>query len=252
MLIPYQRYALRWLVASLFLCAFSAASSGRNAAPADKDAGFVPLFDGKTLGGWHVAGTPGWTVRDGVIVAPGKGGGWLRSDKEYDDFVLRLEFRNSPRGNSGVFIRAGEQGRTSRTGMEIQILDDAGKEPNKNSSGSLYDMVAPTKNAAKPAGEWNQYEITANGTHIQVKLNGETVQNIRTDDPAINAALEKRVMADKAGHDQRVATATAAGAKAPNPPQPFPLLKERRTKGYIGLQNHGTPVEFRSVRIKEL
>jgi hypothetical protein len=237
--------------AGLFLCLFSAALAARDVSPANKGAGFVALFDGKTLDGWHVMGTPGWTVRDGVIAAPGKGSGWLRSDKEYDNFVLRLEFKNSPRGNSGVFIRAGDKGRTSRTGMEIQIFDDAGKEPNKNSSGSLYDMVPPTKNAAKPAGEWSEYEITANGTRIQVKLNGEIVQDVRTDDPAINAALEKRVASDKARYDKQVAAA-AAGTKAPRPLQPFPLLKERRTKGYIGLQNHGTPVEFRNVRIKEL
>ncbi|MBW3625428.1 MAG: DUF1080 domain-containing protein [Armatimonadetes bacterium] len=201
-----------------------------NAMGATGEKGFTPLFDGQTLNGWHEVGTKGWAVRDGTIVGPGRGGGWLRSDKEYGDFVLRLEFRNSRRGNSGVFVRAGTQGRTSRTGMEIQILDDAGKKPNKNSTASLYDMVAPTKNAARPAGEWNAFEITAKGDHIRVKLNGELVQDVRTGDPALNAAIAEQHR---------------------NEPG-FPLLKDRRKRGFIGLQNHSDPIEFRNIRVREL
>jgi hypothetical protein len=197
---------------------------------AAKERGYVSLFDGKTLNGWHEEGTKGWTVREGVITGPGKGFGWLRSDREYSDFDLRLEFRNSSGGNSGVFIRASTQGRTSRTGEEIQIFDQHGGKPYGETTAAIYDMVPPPRNAAKPAGEWNTYEIRAEGTHLQVWLNGEHLQDVRTDDPALNAAIAE-------GHK-----------KEPG----FPLLKDRRMRGYIGLQNHGSPIEFRRVRIKDL
>lgn len=197
---------------------------------AEREKGYVPLFEGKTLAGWHETGTKGWTVRDGAIVAPGKGGGWLRSDNEYGDFILRLEYNIGKRGNSGVFVRAGTQGRTSRTGFEVQIMDDAGRKPTRHSTGSLYDMVPPTKNAAKPAGEWNAYEITARGSRVQIRLNGELVQDIHTDDPALNAAIAEQ-------HKNQSG---------------FPLLKDRRRRGYIGLQNHGDPVQFRNIRIMAL
>lgn len=236
---PVPRCFARCLAVALLLCGTVRA--------APDDPGFVSLFDGKTLNGWHVMGTPGWTVQEGVLVAPGRGSGWLRSDKEYENFVLRVEFKNSPKGNSGVFIRGAEKGRTSRTGMEIQILDDFGKRPDKNSSGSLYDMIPPTASAVKPAGEWNDYEITARGTHIQVRLNGQLVQDIRTDDPALNEPLARRVAEMKARH-----AAQSAAGKTTRPFENFPLLKERRTRGHIGLQNHGTPVQFRNVRIQVL
>src|SRR5689334_24666924 len=74
----------------------------------DKDDGFVPLFNGKDLAGWVVKGKPeGWQVtKDGILRSEGgKGGEWLRSEKEYDDFILKVEWKVSKDGNSGVFLR---------------------------------------------------------------------------------------------------------------------------------------------------
>lgn len=197
------------------LCAGGAPSSS-------DEKGFVPLFNGRDLSGWVVPDDT-WSVSGGVIVCSGKPGGWLRSAKQYANFILRGEYKISPNGNSGVFVRAPIIGRASRIGMEMQILDDYGKPPNKNSTGSIYDVVAPTKNMSKPAGEWNSFEITCDGRRVKIVLNGEKVVDVNLDDPEINGRL----------------------------PETHKLYKRLR-RGYIGLQNHGSHVEFRNLRIKEL
>lgn len=182
-------------------------------APKDEE-GFVPLFNGKDLSGWHVMGTQSWEVKDGVLICHGKGGGWLRTEREYENFILRLEYRISKGGNSGIFIRTSLKGRQSQTGMEVQILDSYGRKPTTTTAGAIYGVVAPTKEASKPAGEWNEVEITCDGSRVTVILNGEKIIDVNMDE--------------------------------------HPQLKERLRKGYIGLQNHGSYVEFRNIRIKEL
>ncbi|MGQ9524072.1 MAG: 3-keto-disaccharide hydrolase [Armatimonadota bacterium] len=184
--------------------------------------GFVPLFNGRDLSGWVVPDKT-WFVENGAIVCSGKPGGWLRSAKQYANFILRGEYKISPNGNSGVFVRAPILGRASRIGMEMQILDDYGKAPNKNSTGAIYDVVAPTKNMSKPAGQWNSFEIVCDGRRVKITLNGEKVVDVSLDDPAINERL----------------------------PETHKLYKRLR-RGYIGLQNHGSRVEFRNLRVREL
>jgi 3-keto-disaccharide hydrolase len=186
--------------------------------------GFAPLFDGKSLAGWAVEGDPSWEVdaKQGVIVGKGGKGGWLRSEKEYENFVWRLEYRVAKEGgNSGMFLRATKDGNPAFTGMEIQILADAGKPPDVHSSSSLYGSVAPKKNAAKPAGQWNEVEITCKGRSVSVVMNGEKVLDVpNLDDPSIPFQEKK--------------------------------LSERAKKGFIGLQDHEDRVEFRNLAIKVL
>ena len=90
------------------------------------ETGFVPLFDGKTLKGWQlVAGHGrGYVVEDGAIVCPADGGGNLLTDREYGDFILRLEYKLSAGGNNGIGIRTPLTGDAAYAGMEIQVLDD--------------------------------------------------------------------------------------------------------------------------------
>jgi Domain of Unknown Function (DUF1080) len=127
----------------------------------EKAEGFVPLLNGRDVGGWkkYDAKADVWAVEDGKIVCQGKGGGWLGTERDYADFVLRLEYRLTPGGNSGVYLRAPEKGQISRAGMEIQILDDYDPKYAKLNfyqyTGSIYHVVAPTQRAGKPAGEWN-------------------------------------------------------------------------------------------------
>jgi hypothetical protein len=193
-----------------------------------KDAGFVPLFDGKTLDGWkQYAGKPGlWAVEDDMIVCKGDGGGWLGTTKEYANFELRLEYRLKPGGNSGVYIRAPDSGQISRAGMEIQILDDFDPKYSKldfyQYTGSIYHVVPPTRRAGKPAGQWNSMIIRADGRTIVVILNGKKI---------VDANLDHYL------RDQEVA-------------KEHPGLT--RTTGRIGLQSHTDRVEFRKLQVKEL
>lgn len=129
-------------------------------------------------------------VEDGVLLGrngtnwstnPEKSGSWLRTEKQYSNFVLELEFAINEKGNSGVFIRSALEKNPAFTGHEVQILDDYGREPKKFTTGSLYDVVAPTKNMSKPAGQWNQLRIECQGKRIRVSLNREPIIDYETD-----------------------------------------------------------------------
>jgi hypothetical protein len=188
----------------------------------DED-GVVPLFNGRDLSGWHALNH--WLVEDGVLHCTGErdGSGWLRSELMYEDFVLRLEYKISPRGNSGIFVRAPVVGRCSQIGMEIQIRDDRGRDPSSSSAGALYKIMAPARSVSKPAMEWNDIEISCRGKRVVTTMNGEQLYHVDLDDDELNARL-------------------ADDFKASG----------RRRFGHIGLQNHGKPVWFRNIRIKPL
>ena len=191
------------------------------------DAGdWKSLFNGQDLSGWQAIDGPisSWNVEDGLLYCSGGGGrGWLSTQDEYANFELELEFRVPPDGNSGVFLRAPHKGNPAYEGMEIQILDDrSGKYPNLKPwqyCGSLYDVEPPKTEASKPAGEWQKMHILCNGRNVKVTLN---------DTPIIDANVD--------------------GYKDKEPAHPG--LK--RTSGYVGLQNHGTRLDFRNIRIREL
>ncbi len=189
-------------------------------ASAKEETGFVSLFDGKDLQGWHMMGHEDWHAENGILWTEGKGG-WLRSDQLYADFVLRLEYQTAAKSNSGIFLRAAEEGNPAFTGVEIQILDDAGKPADVHSSASIYGAVAPRHNAAKPAGQWNQIEISCIGRHVMITLNGHRVQDANLDGPQYEHAQTRPL------------------SKVPD-------------SGYIGLQSHTNRVEFRNLRIKVL
>ena len=160
------------LAAALFLAGTAAFGA---------EAGFVSLFDGKTLDGWTLVDGKGlgYVVEDGRLVCPANGGGNLFSKREYANFALRLEFRLSSGANNGVG-RAPLEGRTSAAGMEIQIRDDPSpvyvkaQLPVKN-TGSLYDVLPARTGFAKPSGAWNAMEIVASGRRVEVRLNGQQI-----------------------------------------------------------------------------
>ena len=148
------------------------------------------LFNGRDLSGWVAMHGGEWKVEDGTIVGrngvawttnPELSGSWLRTEKQYGDFVLELEYAINAKGNSGVFIRSAIEKNPAFSGHEVQILDDHGRAPAKFTTGSLYDVVAPAKNMSKPAGEWNALRITTTGRRIQVTMNGEAIIDYETD-----------------------------------------------------------------------
>jgi len=184
---------------------------GPRAADKEPEPGFTPLFNGKDLHGWHVMNKGQFSVKDGVLFL-NKGGGWLRSDKEYKDFELRLDFRFlHAKANSGIFFRASKEGNNyPAKNYQVQTMDDP-------SLASLFKGGLPAKNdkkdkealqkVQKPAGKWQSYDISVQGPRVEVKLNGTVITTAEG-------------LADIAGH--------------------------------IGIQGEGGQLEFKNIRIKEL
>jgi hypothetical protein len=142
------------------------------------------LFDGHTLKGWEIEHGGEWIIEDHVLIGrngtnwttnPEKSGSWLRTAKQYGDFILELDYAISSNSNSGIFIRSSTEKNPAFTGYEMQITADAGRTPTKHSGGGLYDVVAATKNVSKPAGEWNHVRIVVHGTHVHIEMNGEPI-----------------------------------------------------------------------------
>jgi hypothetical protein len=190
--------------------------------------GFTPLFDGKSLKGWTLINGKGsgYVVQDGMLVCPADGGGNLFTEREYGNFVLRLEYRLSAGGNNGIGIRAPLKGDAAYSGIELQLLDDRherykGRLKSEQHTGSIYDVIPARTGFQKPAGEWNEEEVIVNGSRIQVKLNGAFIIDANLDNVNEPEVLKKHYG-----------------------------LKNKR--GHIGFLGHGTLVEFRNIRIKEL
>lgn len=194
-----------------------------------QEEGFRPLFDGKTLDGWFVVNKmgPGFLVEDGRIVCPFEGGQKLMTEKEYANFVLRLEYKMQADGNNGIGIRAPRNGQTSVHGMEIQILDQTGpkykpmKLKPEQYHGSIYDVWPARTGFLKPPGEWNTQEIKADGRRITITLNGVVIL-----DADLDLVREPEVLKKHPGL--------------------------QRKSGHIALLGHQAHVEFRNIRIKEL
>lgn len=139
--------------------------------------GFTPLFDATHTDGWVQAGPGGFTVADGVATSFGGMGLWYYARRSYQDFTLRLEFRQKTYdSNSGVFVRFprvdGDPWLPVNEGHEIQIY---GNEVGDSHTGSVYKFAAPTSLPLKAPGEWNAYEITCVGRHYTVALNGTLI-----------------------------------------------------------------------------
>src|SRR5688572_23680058 len=190
--------------------------------------GFQSLFNGKDLTGWEQVAKrgSGYIVENGLLVCPPDGGGNIFTTQDFSDFVFRFEFRMEPGGNNGVGIRAPLTGDVAYSGMEIQILDHdheryKGRLKPTQYHGSIYDVFPAEGEALKPAGEWNEEEIMADGRRIKVTLNGKVLVDANLDSITDPAVLKKH-----------------------------PGLA--RTSGHIGFLGHGTRVEFRNLRIKEL
>jgi hypothetical protein len=208
--------------------------------------GWVSLFDGKTTNGWHkyggAAAGAAWKVADGALYLDTSmksswqiaNGGDIVTDKEYENFDLKLEWKISPGGNSGVMFNVHEDSVKYKypwnTGPEMQVLDNERNEDGKiykHHAGDLYDLIACKKETVKPVGEWNQVEIKILNGKLDLYLNGENVVSTTMWDDNWNKLV--------------------AGSKFKSMPG-FGTFK----KGRISLQDHGFMVWFRNIMIKEL
>jgi hypothetical protein len=193
-----------------------------------QEAGFVSLFDGKTLNGWH-GNTGSYQVSNGtiLIVPQGGGGGNLLTEKEYGDFVLRFEFQLSPGANNGLGFHAPLTGDAAYVGKELQILDN---EHPKYATlqayqyhGSLYGVMPSKRGHLLPTGEWNQQEVRVQHPYVTVTLNGVVILEGNYLEVSKNGTLDKK--------------------EHPG------LLRNR---GHLGFLGHGDVVSFRNIRLKEL
>ena len=197
----------------------------------EKAEGWISLFDGKTLTGWAATGSDeGWTVDDGAILCTVKGGGYLYTLEQYENFVLSVDFKIDTGVNSGIFFRWSDLNDAVHTGIEIQILDTYGREnPGKHDCGAIYELVAPSKQTCKPAGEWNTNVIACNENLITVELNGEKIAEMDVDQW------------------------TTPGMNPDGTKNKFKYAwKDMPRKGHIGLQDHGGKVWFRKIKLKPL
>ncbi len=187
--------------------------------PEEQAAGFKALFNGENLDGWKHSGN--WQVEDSVITRGGRGGSLVYiARKVPDDFELRFEWKVAPGSNSGVYYRP--------TQYEYQILDNAAHNDGKNprtSAASLYFCMQPSKDATKPVGQWNTGRVVCKRTVVQHWLNGVKVVGFDYSDPQWEFNVD---MLRKRGGNLE-----ARGAN-------------------LSLQDHGDPVWYRNIRMREL
>ncbi|WP_049781140.1 3-keto-disaccharide hydrolase [Terriglobus saanensis] len=229
----------------------ASAQKANTLTPKEKAEGWRLLFDGKTTEGWRSARgrgfpTTGWAVRDGTIMVTEAGGeesgngGDIVTARTYADFELSVDFKTSPGANSGIMyfvdlnLMPWKNGHGSPIGFEYQVLDDAlhpdakrGINGNRTVA-SLYDMIpAAAGKRIKPVGEWNTARIVVHGKHGEHWLNGVKVLEYDRDSPKFKEILPE------SKYDV------------------FPSYGQTAS-GYILLQDHGFPVWFRNIKIREI
>ena len=224
----------------LFACGSLVAQSNNELTAKEKKQGWHLLFDGKTTTGWHTfqkpAAGPGWGVTDGALQldpAVKDGRGDIVTDSEYENFEFSIDWNISEEGNSGIIFLVNEDKQfdaTYLTGPEYQLLDDKKAEDNKKANhlaASLYDIIAPAKEAENPAGEWNHTVIRLKNGELTFWLNG--TQTVKTNlwDANWPALVAKSKFRDWKG---------------------FAAYH----KGHIALQDHGHRIAFRNIKIRVL
>jgi Domain of Unknown Function (DUF1080) len=206
-------------------------SLGGQKIPPEISDGWFSLFDGKSLAGWRGYRSEqvgkGWEAEDGVLTVK-DGADDLVTTAEFQDFELRLDWRISKGGNSGVFyrVRLGAN-EASDSGPEYQLLDNATEKHPEYTAAAVYDIVAPLEDRTRSVGEWNEARIIVRGWSIQHWLNGHKVVDVDLASPYGKELIKK---------------------------SRFSQLPEFATslRGHIALQYHGSEVSFRNIRIREL
>ena len=208
----------------------------------EKNEGWQLLFDGQTKNGWHSYNNTGnlasWKVEDGALLLDVDTNGEhtgedMVTDEEYENFHLKIDWKISQNGNSGIIFSVKESPKYANdyfTGPEMQVLDNDGHADGKivkHRADDLYDLITASPETVKPVGEWNTAEIYKNGDTLELRLNGPTV--VKT--TLWNDNWKKLV----------------AGSKFKQWPD-FGTFKS----GKIALQDHGNKVWYRNIKIRKL
>lgn len=197
------------------------------------------LFNGTSFQGWgSKSENHGWVVTDGMfhLATPKAGAGKhdLYTIERFTDFILELEYRIAPQTNSGVYFRISDLDNPDDwrfTGFEMQIIDPIQHEKldPKRRTAAIYDIVGPSQDVAKLAGEWNTAQITCEGPQIAIALNGVVVTQLD------------------------VSLCTKPNMSPDGTPNKYPYAYANMPRnGHIGIQDHGGEIWFRNIRIKQL
>jgi len=231
------------LLTTFFACQPASETNEQNMETKEE---WISLLDSNSLKGLHRYNQPdsigkAWSVTDGVLYfdasqkneGQSRDGGDIVYDGDFDNFHLKLEWKISQGGNSGIMFFVQEDTAYDypwRTGPEMQVLDNDGHADGKiikHRAGDLYDLISCSTETVKPVGEWNLAEIISENDTLTFKLNGtQVVQTIMWD-----SSWQTMI----------------AGSKFKDMPD-FGKFK----KGRISLQDHGNDVWFRKIEVKKL
>jgi hypothetical protein len=209
-------------------------AEGAQMAKAD-DAGWRPLFDGRTTKGWRGYRSEtmpaGWTVVDGALVKANETADIVTAE-QFGDFELEVEWKLAESGNAGLFYRATEEyEHVYWSGPEYQLLDDAKAPDGKNrltAAGAAYGLYPAPAGVVKPAGEWNTTRIVVRGPHVEHWLNGQKLLEYELWSPDWEAKVKASKFSDWPNYG-------------------------RAKKGHIAVQgDHAGTLTLRNVRIREL
>jgi hypothetical protein len=211
----------------------------------EKKEGWKLLFDGKTTDGWHTYGKTStgsaWKVNDGALFLDAsskegyqtKGGGDLTTNDVYQDFELKLEWKISKNGNSGIMFLVKEDPQYKEswnTGPEMQVLDNEGHDDGKlqkHRAGDLYDLISSSKETVRPVGEWNLVQIRLYKGKLDMYMNGTNIISTTMWDDNWWKLVKGSKFATMPGFT-------------------------KYHSGRIALQDHGFDVWFRNIKIRKL
>lgn len=220
---------IRWR--NVFIREISAEEANKELGGKSAEEGFTEYVNGKDLSNWQGA-VENYEVKDGVVVCKqGKGGDLLTKD-EFENGIIRVEFKLPKAGNNGIALRTPMGGHSASDGLELQVIDSDGYNEKQAAAGnkglepyqyhgSIYHCVGAKHGYLRPVGEWNFQEIEVQGQKIKVTLNGTKILDVDI------ATLDRSQIA--------------------HPPKGLD-----HTSGYIGFAGHSDPVEFRSFKVKKL
>ncbi len=219
---------IRWR--NVFIREISSEEAMTDLASKDAD-GFVEYVNGKDLKGWQGAVDNYEVVNGAITCKTGKGGDLLTKD-EFENGIIRVEFKLPPAGNNGIALRTPLGGHSASDGLELQVIDSDGYNAKMAAAGkkglepyqyhgSIYHCVGAKHGYLRPVGEWNFQEIEVQGQKIKVTLNGTKILD-----------------ADISTFDR---------SQIAHPPKGLD-----HTKGHIGFAGHNDPVQFRSFKVKKL
>ncbi len=227
-----------WILLALGGCSKDAVIDAKECVNAltetESAAGWQLLFDGLNLDNWRsyqqTDVNDGWAVENGCLARVGWGGDII-SREQFADFELKLEWKISEAGNSGIFIRGDESEKSiHHTGYEMQVLDNVGhsdSEDPSHRSGAYYDMMVPDLDTTQAVGYWNRVHIIARGPKVEFWLNEKLTARFEQGSAEWQALYQQSKFTDR--------------------PRYGTLLK-----GHIGFQDHFDKVWYRNIRILQL